>query len=93
MMGFSEDHSKIVLVSPEVIHELLVEGNKIPQASLEVISGIPEGAIFMRGFYDSQRDVFGLVYYHASFESDEGDKWPYGIPTIDVEIRSIYDLG
>lgn len=80
VMGRSEDQAmmgmnghlraKVVWITPELIQEFLTVGNQI---RVEVIEGLPEGAVYQRAYYDEFRGVIGLIFYHPDFElAEEG---------------------
>jgi hypothetical protein len=41
-----------------------------------ITAGLPEGAKFIRGWYDGEHNIFGLLYEHESFpETPDGEPW------------------
>jgi len=58
---------KTVLFSPELFHEWIIEGAKIPSCSTECVEGIPEDAKFITGDYDVVRHCYVAIYEHPSW--------------------------
>jgi hypothetical protein len=67
-----------VLISPEIFGQFVVNGSEIPARAIKVESEIPEDAVFLRGAYDCQRDLFVLLYAHPDWdEVEKGQLPPY----------------
>jgi len=76
-----------VRVSPELLAQMCSTDWCIPRHDLESIwcvEGVPPGARYIRGFYDSMRDEFGMVFEHESFADIESGN---ALPEIKVVIQ------
>lgn len=93
MKIYAHDNVKqvVAFVSPILLSEMMVVGWKIPndgRYSIETIEGVPTDAKYLRGFYDSQSDLFGLVFEHESFaETQRGQ----ALPNIYVTYQQYFD--
>ncbi len=66
-----------VRVSPELLAQMCSVEWSIPDSGLESIwcvEGVPASAKYIRGFYDSMRDEFGMIFEHESFAEVEPGK-------------------
>jgi hypothetical protein len=84
MISFGADRRKLVLISPQLLHALLTQGNII---HAECVQGLPDDAQFVGIKYDPNG---GGVYY-LGFESEQWEVPPAGerIPILNVIYRSV----
>lgn len=79
-----------VMVSPELLAEMVTTGWTIPhdgRVEIKCTQGVPAGARYVRGFYDSARDEFGMIFEHESFEETTAGQ---ALPIIHVLLQETH---
>lgn len=81
---------KIVLFSPELLKDWMIEGSEMPKNALRCVIGIPNDAVFIRGYYDSRWNAFAAIYEHPTWEEVKDDG--RDLPIIEVQISSFFGV-
>ena len=75
----------VVLIVPTLIQMILTKGWRCGADGdiVECVEGLPDGARYVRGFYDAEKGLVGLVFEHESFkEVPWGGAMPEILPVI-----------
>ena len=70
IFGMGDVRQVVVMISPLMLADMTHVGWRIPndrQHGVKCIEGLPVDAEYKRGFYDAERDLFGMVFEHESF--------------------------
>jgi len=81
----AERRYKMVYVAQEYLLELLRTGTKL---SFEILSGVPQDAVYVRDFYDNESGGTAFVFFHPDFEPVQVG---CEIPRLDVVVTRIVE--